>query len=73
MIKILGHKNLRRIISPKSARILALCGDHSNYTFEQAGYNTAGRAIVIDCQNNKYNKNFNDNNTNHFVISICIR
>jgi hypothetical protein len=39
---ILGDKDLRRI-SPKSARILALCGDHSNYTFEQAGYNTAGR------------------------------
>jgi hypothetical protein len=45
MIKILGDKNLRRIISPKSARILALCGDHSNYIFEQAGY-TAGRAIT---------------------------
>jgi hypothetical protein len=27
------------------ARTLALCGDHSNYTFEQAGYNTAGRAV----------------------------
>jgi hypothetical protein len=30
-------------LSSKSARTLALCGDHSNYTFEQAGYNTAGR------------------------------
>jgi hypothetical protein len=28
---------------PKNARTLALCGDHSNYTFEQADYNTAGR------------------------------
>jgi hypothetical protein len=43
---ILGDKDLRRI-SPKSARILALCGDHSNYTFEQAGYNTAGREFTI--------------------------
>jgi hypothetical protein len=33
------------IVSPKSARTLALSGDHSNYTFEQAGYNTAGRAL----------------------------
>jgi hypothetical protein len=24
----------------KSARTLALCGNHSNYTFEQAGSNT---------------------------------
>jgi hypothetical protein len=30
-------------IPKKRARTLALCGDHSNYTFEQAGYNTAGR------------------------------
>jgi hypothetical protein len=43
----LNEKNLRWIISPKSARTLALCGDHSNYTFEQAGYNTAGRDLTI--------------------------
>jgi hypothetical protein len=30
---------------PKSARTLALGGDHSNYTFQQAGYNTAGRYL----------------------------
>jgi hypothetical protein len=31
----------------QSARTLALYGDHSNYTFEQAGYNTAGRDLNI--------------------------
>jgi hypothetical protein len=34
----------------KNARTLALCGDHSNYTFEQAGYNTAGRAFAYRCK-----------------------
>jgi hypothetical protein len=38
---MLGDENLRRRISPKSARTLALCGDHSNYTFERAGYDAA--------------------------------
>jgi hypothetical protein len=45
--KTFGDKNLKWIISPKGARTLALCGDHSNYTFEQAGYNTVGRGCFI--------------------------
>jgi hypothetical protein len=28
---------------PKKPTLLTLCGDHSNYTFEQNDYKTAGR------------------------------
>jgi hypothetical protein len=42
--KLSVTKTYDGVISQKSARLLALCGDHSNYTFEQAGYKTTGRA-----------------------------
>jgi hypothetical protein len=42
--KLSVTKTYDGVISQKSARLLALCGDHSNYTFEQAGYKTTGCA-----------------------------
>jgi hypothetical protein len=31
----------------KSTRLLALCGDYLNYTFEQPVINTAGRDLIV--------------------------
>jgi hypothetical protein len=43
-----------KIISPKSARTLALCGDHSNYTFEQAGYEVVASSFTCKYRNRGY-------------------
>jgi hypothetical protein len=52
---------------PKSARTLALCGDHSNYTFEQAGYYTAGRVEYV-CFQQRVPLDICFENRNRYVI-----